>query len=122
MAKRGQRQVDLGGLLETVALGASLCYTLGTRQINHVKLTSTNMLLAIGTNLGALNADLEQRVRTTALVVHVGRADRAILHTNLEHIVDLRHVLDCEEGEVADIDARVRLLVQVQPVLRVFSK
>lgn len=122
MTQSGQRQINLGCFLETITLGASLCYTLGTSQINHVKFTGTDMLLAISTNFRALNANLEQRVRTTTLLVHIGRANRAVFHTNLEHIVDLRDVLDGEVRKIADVDTRVRLLVQVEPVLRVFGQ
>ena len=57
MAQGRQGEVNLGGLLETVAGGACLCNTFGARQINHVKLSDADVLLSISAQFAALNRD-----------------------------------------------------------------
>ena len=74
------------------------------------------MLLAIGANFGAFNGYLEQGVRTTALLVHIGGAGGTILHSNLKNVLDLGHGLDGEVGQVSDVDSAIRLFVEVKSV------
>ena len=60
MAQSGERLVDLGSFLQSVSGSTCLGDSLTTSQIHHVKLTGSDMLFAIGTNLGSFNLNLEQ--------------------------------------------------------------
>lgn len=86
-----QREVDLRGFLQPVSGSACLGNTLRTRKIHHVQFTSPDVLLAISTQLGSLDGNLEKTMRSAGGLVHLSRADGTILHTNLKHVVDLGH-------------------------------
>lgn len=62
MTKRRQRKIDLRCLLETITGRACLRNPFTTCQIDHIKLTCTDMLLAVLANFGALDCNLEKRV------------------------------------------------------------
>lgn len=62
MAKRRQRQVDLGSFFEPVARRSCFGDPFGTSQIDHVQLAYADMLLVIGAKLTTLNSDREKGV------------------------------------------------------------
>ena len=119
MAQRRQRQVDLSGFLQTVACGARFGDSLRTGQIDHVKLSNTDVLLAICSKLRALNRDGKQRVGAGRVLVHLSLSDRSIFGTDGHDLADLVRRLGCEVTQVFHVDARVDLLVKFKSILRI---
>ena len=121
VAERREAQVDLGRLLEPVAGRARLGLALRAGEVDEVELADADVLAAV-VRLAALDDDGEDGVRARARLVHERRADRAVLLARLHHLVDLVRRLDDEAREVLHVHARVDVLLQVEPVLRVLRE
>ena len=54
--------------------------------------------------------------------VHLRLADGSVLAADVHDLADFLGALGCEVAQVFDIDARVDLLVELEPVLRVLGE
>ena len=105
MTKRRERQIDLGGFLETVTRGARLAESLRPGQIHHVELAHADVLLAIWADLCSLDSDLEERVRPTRVLVHGRLAHGPVLLANGHDLCHFFGALGRELGQVFHVDA-----------------
>ena len=119
VAERGEREINLGGFLETVACSTGLRNTFRAGQIHHVELADANVLLSICAQFRALNSDREERVRARGVGIHLGFADRSVLGTDVHDLAHFVRVCGCEVGKVFDVDTRVDLLMELKSVLRI---
>ena len=122
MAQRGERQVDLSGLLESVTRGTCLSDPLRARQVHHIELTNTNMLLVVGAQLTTFNRDREEGVRARRMCIHISGAHRPILRTDIHDLTHLISRFGRKIRQVLDIDARVNFFMELESILRVFGE
>lgn len=94
MAKRGERQVDLGGLLESIACCSRLALPLTTRQVNNIEFAYLDVRLAVLADLGALDCDGKDRVTSRGVLVHIRGANVPISIALLEHVHQISRTLD----------------------------
>ena len=81
-----------------------------------MQLPHPEVLLAVDAPLGALDRDGEYRVAPGAPLVHLGGADHAVLVSHRHHLVHVVGVVNHEGGEVLDVDADVRPLLDLESV------
>ena len=122
VAQGRQRQVDLGSFLQAITSSSRLRQSLRTGQIHHVKFTHSDVLLPISANLTTLHSDLEEGMRSARLLVHGRGANRAVFGSYVHDLADLVGRLGRKERQRLHIHTRVGVLLQLQPVLRVFGQ
>ena len=81
-----------------------------------MQLPHPEVLLSVDAPLGALDRDGEYRVAPGAPLVHLGGADHAVLVAHRHHLVHVVGVVHHEGGEVLDVDADVRPLLDLESV------
>mmetsp|Transcript_8478 Transcript_8478/g.12962 ORF Transcript_8478/g.12962 Transcript_8478/m.12962 type:complete len:292 (-) Transcript_8478:213-1088(-) len=121
VAQRRQRQVNLGGLLQTVAGGSGLALTLTSSQIDDVELTHLDMGFAVVLHLRTLHSDREDGVAAGGVFVHVSAANMAIEVAFLEHIHQVLGGFHDEGAEVLHIDTGV-LVLELELLLAVLEE
>ena len=81
-----------------------------------MKLARPEVLLAVAAPLGTLDRDGEDGVAPGTALVHLGGADHAVLVSHRHHLVHVVGVVNHEGGEVLDVDADVRPLLDLESV------
>mmetsp|Transcript_39969 Transcript_39969/g.106958 ORF Transcript_39969/g.106958 Transcript_39969/m.106958 type:complete len:207 (-) Transcript_39969:126-746(-) len=128
--QRGERQVDLGGLLEPLPRRPRLPLPLAAGQVDQVELARAELLLARG-GLAArggrrvrrrLDDDREDGVRPRRVLVHERGPDGAVLLARVQHVLHLAHPLDDVPRQVLDVHPALGVLLEVQLVLRVLGQ
>ena len=122
MTESGERKVNLGSLLESVTGGTCLGYALRSRQINHIKFSHSDVLLAVSANLTPLHSDLEEGVRPTGVGIHEGLSHRSILGSNGHDLAHLLRRLGRKVRQILHVDPRVDLLVQVKSIFGILRQ
>mmetsp|Transcript_49217 Transcript_49217/g.111493 ORF Transcript_49217/g.111493 Transcript_49217/m.111493 type:complete len:244 (-) Transcript_49217:168-899(-) len=117
----GEREVNLGRLLEPLARRPGLALPLGACQVDHVELADADVALAVRPQGALLHRDHEDGVRPGGALVHVRGSHAAVDQAPLQDLVHVLDALDDKGLEVLDVNAVLPIL-EVATLLRVLGE